>query len=137
MSGLSSARALAKAVHAALSADVAVKGALGQPARLYDQVPEDPIFPYLTYGGLKSEDIGGDDTVLFAHTMSLHVWSRYGGRSEVMQILDAVSRALQAQNLSLDSGHLVSARIVFTDIFKAPDGQTMHGLVRFHAVIQE
>lgn len=137
MSGLRASAALAKAVHAALAADVVVKSHLGQPPRLYDQAPEDPIFPYLSYGEIKSENIGADGMVLFAHTMSLHVWSRYAGRAEVLQIMDAVATVLDKSRLTLSGSQLVSAHVLFADTFRAQDGHTRHGLIRFHAITQD
>ena len=54
-------RDVAKAVHNRLSTDVGILSILGDPARLYDSAPEDPVFPYLTYGPMRSEDEGGDN----------------------------------------------------------------------------
>ena len=136
MSDSNGSFALAKAVHAALSVDVILQSFLGQTPRLYDQSPEDPIFPYLSYGGIKSENISGDMAPLYAHTMSLHIWSRYGGRAEVLQIIDAVCAVLNANNLVLNTASLVSTRIVFTDVFRAADGHTLHGVIRLHAITQ-
>ena len=78
MSQLNPAREIAKTLHALLSDDVAVQAVLGVPARLYDNPPEDPVFPYLTYGPMRSEDISADGAVMSAHTLTLHIWSRYG-----------------------------------------------------------
>lgn len=55
---------VAKAIHNRLSTDLGVQAELGDPPRLYDSAPEDPIFPYLTYGDMKSEDEGGDGVSL-------------------------------------------------------------------------
>jgi Protein of unknown function (DUF3168) len=130
------AQALAKAVHLALSGNVAVQSILGQEARLYDHVPEDPIYPYLTYGPMRSADIGGDESPMTAHNITLHLWSRYGGRAETMTMLQAVSGALEDGNWQLDTGYLVSVNVVFTDQFRAPDGRTIHGIIRLNATTQ-
>ncbi len=131
---------LAKAIHSALSGDVSIQSLLGTPPRLYDHAPEDPVFPYLSYGDMRCEAIGGDDVSLEQHTLSLHIWSRYGGRAEIMHLLDAITQRLSPDVLvAIPVGvtdWLVSANIVFTDIFKAPDGQTLHGVVRFTALTQ-
>ena len=136
MTDTNQAQSLAKAVHAALGADVAVQSVLGNTPRLYDHAPEDPIYPYLTYGPLRSEDIGGDVSPMTAHNMTLHLWSRYGGRAEIMALTNAVSGVLESGGWQLTEGVLVSANVIFTDNFRAPDGRTLHGVIRFDATTQ-
>jgi len=136
MSDNNQAQALAKAIHLVLSNNVAVQSVLGQDARLYDYAPEDPIYPYLTYGPMRSSDIGGDESPMTAHNLTLHLWSRYGGRAETMTMLQAVSGALESGSWQLDIGYLVSANVIFTDQFRAPDGHTIHGIIRLNATTQ-
>ncbi len=136
MSDHNQTQALAKAVHLALSADIGIQNLLGTNPRLYDHVPEDPIYPYLTYGPMRSENIGGDDLQLTAHNMTLHLWSRYGGRAEIMALTDAVSGVLESGSWQLATGILVNANVMFTDNFRAPDGRTLHGVIRFNATTQ-
>ncbi len=131
MSDLEATIVISKAIHAALSANGAVTALLGTPPRLYDNPPEDPVFPYLTYGPIRSEDISGDGAVITNHIMTLHIWSRYGGRAEAMNIVRVVTAALENTALTPGDIHLVRARTLYTDIFRAPDGQTLHGLIRF------
>ena len=129
------AHALALAVHLVLRDDPAVQyalgGANGAPPRLYDAAPEDPVFPYLTYGALRSEDIGADDTPLAAHQMTLHLWSRYAGRAEVLGLLSQVAHALRADLLTAAGTLSVrSVNAVYSDVLGAADGRTKHGLLR-------
>ena len=131
MSDIFAAIEISKAVHALLSADIGVQDALGASPRLYDNPPEDPVFPYLTYGPMRSEDISGDGALINMHTMTLHIWSRYGGRAQVMEVLSAVTRALETASLVLTDASLVRRQVAYTDIFRAPDGQTLHGLIRY------
>ena len=131
MSDMNAAIEVSKAIHGLLSADPNIQAVLGVPPRLYDNPPEDPIFPYLTYGPMRSEDISADGAVINSHTLTLHIWSRYGGRAQVMEALAAVTGALQSGALALQGVKLVRAQISYTDIFRAADGQTLHGLIRF------
>ena len=134
MSDMTAVIEVSKAIHALLSEDLGVQAALGTPPRLYDNPPEDPIFPYLTYGPMRSEDISGDGAVISSHIMTLHIWSRYGGRAQVMEVLAAVTGALESAELTLADVELVRAKVSYTDIFRAPDGLTLHGLIRFSLV---
>ena len=136
------AKELAKAVHAVLRDNPAVRFALGgaidAPPRLYDAAPEDPVYPYLTYGALRSEDIGADATPLASHQMTLHLWSRYTGRAEVLGLLNQVTHALQAETLSAASEGISirSAVAIYSDVLRAPDGRTQHGLLRLSFTTQ-
>ncbi len=135
------AEQVAKAVHAALSDDLSVQHALGgtndQTPRLYDTAPEDPVYPYLTYGAMRSEDISADDTPMSAHQMTLHIWSRYSGRAEVMSLLSQIGAALNAQALTA-TGHIDvrSSNPIYSDVLRAADGRTHHGLLRVSITTQ-
>ena len=75
----SSSWALQKAIHAQLIADAGLTALLGGP-RIYDDVPRQPAFPYVTYGGCTVRDwsTGTDDGD--EHTVTMHVWCRAAGR---------------------------------------------------------
>ena len=141
MSMSQQAESLAKAVHAVLRDNPAVRFALGgttdAPPRLYDAAPEDPVYPYLTYGALRSEEIGADDTPLASHQMTLHLWSRYMGRAEVLSLLSQTSHALQANALTAAGDiEIRSATAIYSDVLRAPDGRTQHGLLRLSFITQ-
>lgn len=130
MSVINSSRILAASLHSALSGNAAIRAALGTPARLYDDAPEDPVFPYLTYGATRSEDEGADDAPLTAHTLTLHVWSRYGGRAEVFDLLHIISSALTSADLSPSGLSVCGLNITYTDVFRTSDRRTLHGVLR-------
>lgn len=137
MSAQEHAVLLAKSLHIYLSNAAEIQAVLGQNPRLYDYAPEDPIYPYLSYGQMRSENIGGDDCALYEHLMSLHIWSQYGGRAEILRLLSAFSIALDGGQFPLTGAHLVSARILYSDHFRTPDGRTLHGVLRISFKTQE
>ena len=53
MSDMTGTIEISKAIHALLSGHEEVQTVLGSPPRLYDSPPEDPVFPYLTYGPMR------------------------------------------------------------------------------------
>ncbi len=131
MSVTTDAVALAKAVHEVLLTDPGVQGELGQPPRLYDAAPEDPVFPYLTYGPQRSTDDSADGGAITRHQMTLHVWSRYAGRSEVFGILKQIERALSRSALTATGeAHVTAVTVIYSDVLRAVDGLTLHGLLR-------
>jgi len=129
--------AIARAVHFLLSSDAQIAMYLGSPPRLYDHIPEDPVFPYLTYGAIRSEDIGATGADISRHLITLHIWSRYSGRLEAMTIVAAVIRILESNDWEMSESQLVSANVIYSDIFRAPDGRTLHGVIRLNVVTQD
>ncbi|WP_409433484.1 DUF3168 domain-containing protein [Litorimonas sp. RW-G-Af-16] len=137
MSVSSNATKLAKLVHAVLSADQTLQTLLGDPPRLYDAAPEDPVYPYLTYGPLRSSDDSGDGVSLSNHQMSLHIWSRYAGRAEVFTLLSHVENALlSARGQSSENARISRATVIYADVMRATDGRTLHGLLRLSLTLE-
>jgi hypothetical protein len=115
-------------IHSALSDTLAVALALGDPVRAYDDPPDSPIYPYLTYGNVRSTDTSGDRAPQSTHQISLHVWSRYSGRSEVLDLMRLIETAL-------DAGLPHTVTPLYLDVFRAPDGITFHGLLRLSVTL--
>lgn len=122
---------IANGLHTALSNDLGVAAIFGSPPRLYDAVPEDPAYPYLSYGEMRSSAIGGDDSPVYSHLATLHIWSRYQGRAEIIACLAALTAALES-DVHINDVHLVSSNILYADHFRAPDGRTLHGVIRLN-----
>lgn len=132
---MSVASALQKLIRDRLRATPAVSNAIG--GRVYDSVPKDPIFPYLSFG---SYDFVPDDSdCIFAgvHTQMLDIWSRKVGRVECKDITEAVRRVLRGYETDLGDCGLVGIEIDFADVIMDPDGLTAHGRVQIRAMIEE
>ena len=130
-----SAKALLIDIHAALADAPLITARLGDPIRAYDDVPENPIYPYLTYGSVRSEDRSSDGAgVRTSHQISLHVWSRYSGRAETLDLLGRIQSALETT-----LPHAVIP--LYADVFEAGQGgratpQTRHGLLRLSIITE-
>ncbi|HWB46503.1 MAG TPA: DUF3168 domain-containing protein [Hyphomicrobiaceae bacterium] len=131
----SAALSLQQAIFASLTADAALTALLGGP-RIYDGAPQGSAFPYLTFGQSTARDWSTATDDGKEHIFTIHVWSRTRGTSEAQAIMDAVRAALHDQPLTLDGHRLVNLRAEFSDSRRDPDGQTMHGMVRFRAVTE-
>ncbi len=125
-----------EAVYAVLTASVPLKTYIGNPARLYDDAPPGADFPYLTLGQATVTDWSTSSDIGFEHRLTLHAWSRYGGRREVKEIMALVHDLLHDVNLTLTGHRLINFRFVFSDIFRDPDGRTSHGVMRYRAVTE-
>lgn len=133
---MSAERALAGAVRTALMADAGVRALLGNPARVYDDAPEGAIFPYVTIGRVESRPIDAASTPAIEHGLTLHVWSRYGGRVEALDAVAAMRGVLHDSALDLGAHRLVFLFAQFADVFRSGDGVTTHGVLRLRAVTE-
>lgn len=129
------ALALQVGVRDALLADAELLAALGGD-RVYDHVPQDPTFPYITVGDIETRDWSTQTRRGHEHIMTLHVWSRYSGRKEVHDLIAEVERVLDGNGPALDDHSLVNLRVVFWTALRETDGETYHGVVRLRAVTE-
>ena len=127
---------LQQAVYAALRAAPAVKGLLGDPARIYDHVPPASPFPYLVLGEATAVPFDAKTEDGMEQTLTLHAWSRARGLKETKEIMAAVTDALDSQALALTGHVLVLLRFEFATTFLESDGLTRHGVQRFRAITQ-
>ena len=82
----------------------------------------------------KPADASGADAT--EHGVTLHVWSRYGGRAEALEALAAIRTALHNAPLSVEGCTLVLLLAQFTDVFRSGDGRTTHGVLRMRAITE-
>lgn len=127
--------ALQKAIHEALAADAALIAVLGG-TRIHDDPPQDGPFPFVSLGQTSAVDWGTGTEDGEEHTVTLHVWSRQGGKKEAQAIMAAIRTVLHQASLTLGNHRLVNLRHEFSDARRDADGETMHGTVRYRAVTE-
>lgn len=133
---MSAERALAAALRAAAMDHADVQALLGDPARVYDDPPPDVLFPYVTLGRVESrpaDSSGGEAT---EHAITLHAWSRYGGRAEALDVIATLRTALHNAPLAVEGRRLILLFAQFADVFRSGDGRTTHGVLRLRAVTE-
>jgi Protein of unknown function (DUF3168) len=128
--------ALQKAIVAALKADAAVGGLVGD--RIYDHVPPDVPLPYISMG---PETIEPDEAACYdgsTHTVQIDAWSQTPGFPEVKRIAKAIRAALAHQPLSLlsDGYRLVDIELQSDFTLRDPDGVTSHAVMTFRAMTE-
>lgn len=131
---MSAERAFLEAVRTAALADAGVQAQLG--ARLYDAAPADPVFPFATLGEVRSTAQDAAGAAALEHVVSLHVWSRHGGRAEALDAIAALRSALHDRPIAIAGRRLVLLLAVFADVFRARDGRTVHGVLRLRALTE-
>ena len=130
---LSPAWAVQLGLYAALEASEALRAVSPTGVGLYDQVPDEPLFPFLTIGEARCEPYDGVPNAR-EHEVRLRAYSRHGGRRELKQITEAVRAAVEG--LSVEGHRVAQARFVFADVFRQPDQDTFGSVIRFRIVTE-
>ncbi len=114
----------AAALHAALVAhlreDAGVRTHLGDPARVWDEVPRKAVYPHLLIGRSEERPVPADGCGI-EHRLTLRVAATFGGVTEVQAVVAAVRAALEDAALEADGVRTVSVRVTFSDVFRGPD----------------
>lgn len=125
--------ALQKALYQRLSMDAGVVAALGGP-KVFDDVPRSATFPYVTFGAARSDDWSTDDSEGHAHAAVVNVWSRAGGRREVLAVAEAIRAALSAGELTMSGHRAVLTRLEAVETRRGADGETYQASLRIRVL---
>ncbi len=127
---------LQKAIFSALVADATLAALIGDPPRLFDGPPGETALPYVQIGDGTEADWGTATERGSEHQLTMHVWSRAGGRMEARAILSAIYDALHDSSLTLEGNVLVNLRFIVSQVWRETDGATYHGVARYRAVTE-
>ena len=84
------------ALYAALNNDAALRALI---TGIYDMPPDNAVSPYIQVGATQEVSDELLDNTGAEITTTLHIWSRYAGRKEVLRICELVRAALPAWTL--------------------------------------
>ena len=128
--------ALIKALIAWLKGDGALQALLGDPARIWDQPPEEPAFPHLLIGKSESRGLkaygGGVE-----HRLTLTCASRFSGMEEARAVAAAVRARVADAAVEADGVKAVSLGVTFNDVFRSGDLKRAWAVMRLRAVTEE
>ena len=131
---------LMKAILAKLAANTALMAYIGSaPARVYSNVPQNTIFPYIRVE-ITSAPYDTADTTGMEHSITVQCFSRKATGEEAAAMRAAVYALLHRNEagFTLDSGtlfHLIYDGVGFID--QEPDGKTWQGMAQFRAVVMD
>ncbi len=128
--------AVQETLYAALAADTAMRALIGNPTRLYDVVPPGAIYPYVTLGEMTAREFDTKDQTGFEQNVTFHIWSRYRGRKELKEIMQAIHTLLHTASLSVTGANFVNCRMISAATNLEADGLTLHGVMRYRIVVQ-
>jgi len=127
--------AVTDAIIAALKADAGVRAFLGDPARVYDDVPSDVLFPFVKVEiGSIQADLA-DDYEGYEILPKIDVWSRAVGSVEAKQIAAAIFGALRP-GVALDSNRMLSLTRYIDNFETDGDGITKHAILMLRGVAE-
>ena len=132
--------ALQGAIVARLKADGDVTALLG--ARIYNAVPPNAVFPYLSWADdqvLDESTDCHDDVEVFT---TLDVWARQTdaaptpARVQAKRIAHAIRQSLNGAEFDLPDNSLILIEHNSTRVLTDPDGTTIHAVIVFRSLIQ-
>lgn len=127
---------LQTAVFERLTIFAAVTAIVGQ--RIYDNVPEAPDFPYISFGASDHYPDDSDCIPCRVETLQIDCWARAQGKKRpARELADAVKAALHEYEVEFPVNGLVEMRVTGVQVMGDPDGITAHGIVTLTAIIEE
>lgn len=133
---MSASAELQKLIFETLGASASVGALVG--ARVYDNVPAAPTFPYISFG--PTQEIEDDEECVDGeeHIFQIDVWDRSQGRLvNAKRICAAVKAALHDADLEIPDPYALSfIRVRETRSFLDEDGITAHGVVNVAAMVE-
>lgn len=105
--------------------------------RVYNDAPQDVVFPHVEIGDPLPVNDWHSGTVGTELTVTLHVWSRYDGNRECLDIYAAIRNAIDGVKLNHGGQGQVIAYVLGGPIQRDPDGKTRQGLIRVTLSHQE
>lgn len=112
-------------------------------ATVYDDVPILPDgmpaanFPYVVIGADTYRPWETDDRPGAEMTVTLHIWSRYGGMKQAKQIAQEIHGRLNRHQLDVPEHNTIDCLFEFADFMTDTDGETRHGVVRYRLTVQD
>ncbi len=100
--------------------------------------PENETFPYIMMGALDGRDWSDKFCPGQEVFSTVHSWSQYAGKEEILKINDEILQAVT--RAPLDLGSVFNAVFVQMDgnrIIDDIDGFTLHGILTFKFLIEE
>jgi len=128
--------ALQDAIVAALLADAAVAGFVGE--RAYDNPPVKVPYPYISLGPSQVLDDDADCIAAEEHHQQIDVWTNEGASKRgCKSICQAVKKALHGAELEIDEGAVVLIEVTDWQAMDDPEEFIAHGIVNVRALVDE
>lgn len=133
---------LQKVIYDTLSADAALQTLLGTTPlnpKIYDSVPDQKSYPYVTMQIKPMADRGNHDWDGVGFNYQINVWYQAPGQGDlkVQQIQSRIDELLHKQDICVEGWNIIAHRRSTVDILDEPDGRTKHGVQIFKIFLGE
>lgn len=122
---------LRKSINQALKASSDLAALLGG-VRIYDRPPEPGGFPFITLGQSALRDWSADSEDGADQRLTVHVWSPFGGKKHMQDIIKAVRTSLNDWPLAAGRER-ITLNHEFSEARLDPEGDSFHGIIRYRA----
>lgn len=131
-----------KKIYEILSTDSALQTLLGgspSDTKVYDSVPDDKAYPYVTMQIKPMTNRANHDWDGVGFKYQINVWYRAPGQGDlkVQEIQKRIDELLNNQDICIEGWNIIVHRRVTTDILDEPDGRTKHGIQIFNLMLGE
>ena len=127
--------ALQRSIYQTLSNVPELTSRLGG-AHIYIKPPQAEALHCITLGQTVNRDWSKGTEEGDEYNLTLHIWSRADSVRDVRDITETLRTLLHDKQLMLDDHYLVNLRHEFSEARIDPDGETMHGIVRYRALTE-
>lgn len=103
---------------------------------VYDDVPQAALsennaaYPFIVVGDDTFNAWDTDTELGFESEIQIHVWSRYRGKKELVDIFGKIYDALNRQQI-VSTFHILDINHTNSNSFLEPDGRTRHGITSY------
>jgi len=105
---------------------------------VYDDVPENADFPYVSMGAVTSSDWSDKFIPGMQVISTIDLWSQYKGRKEVLEMTGAALQVLTSGDIDLSPEFkAVWKGLDSLEIIIDIDGVTRHGILKYKLLIEE
>ena len=95
---------------------------------VFDHVLQSSSFPYVTIGEIFANEFDTQTYTGLDCICTIHAWSRYAGRLEVLNIQRRIFDILHRNDLAISDGMCFNVMQQTSDVLLDPDGETRHGI---------
>lgn len=108
---------------------------VGQTTPVYDDVPEDAAFPYITIGAFTCKRVADKTSDIWDASIQIHIWSNYRGKAEVNAVADDIATVISSAAIDAPGFVVISQDVDFFEAF-VEDEFGYHGVLTLVVTIQ-
>jgi hypothetical protein len=104
-------------------------------SRVYDHVPANPTYPFITMGDVFVQDWGSHTHSGFDVTLVIHTWGQAAGRMSVQEIMNQIYSNLHDADLGITGFNTLSCRESTSRVLVEQDNKTHHGISEYRILL--